>query len=195
MNEIWLKMLPVIVGGGIAILGGCIAQLLAHVLSASAASKQKRLEKLEELVKVIFEHDEWLRRKQEELIFKQPKVTEARPLAKAQAITTVHLIELLPELMEHDNESNAYEREMAQLGLEVTRHNISNLRRRLIPAFQKYIDSRELMLQAIRVYFVFPLRRGFWKGVLQRFGKGRFLVPIRDQLITKTTPTSSDTPN
>lgn len=113
MIEIWKNMLPVIVGGAIAILGSLITQLWLHRLNEKALSKRKRAEKLEELVCRIYQHDKWLNLLQSGAVFgAQVQDPELRPLGQAHAIAAVHLLELLPAFDVLDSKSIEYERWM-----------------------------------------------------------------------------------
>jgi hypothetical protein len=55
-----VSMLPVAIGGIIAIAGGLATGILNHMLKASSERKEQRREKLEEVVALAYEVGTWL---------------------------------------------------------------------------------------------------------------------------------------
>jgi hypothetical protein len=65
-SSIWIVLLPVIVGGLIAILNGFLGPFLIQRVKDVADKKRKRVEKFEELVAAVYEFDHWLEKREGE---------------------------------------------------------------------------------------------------------------------------------
>lgn len=54
------SLMPVIVGGVLAIAGGATSSVILHVMRTKAEKRNKRSEKFEEMVAAVYEHSHWL---------------------------------------------------------------------------------------------------------------------------------------
>jgi hypothetical protein len=86
-------LLPVIVGGGIAIIGGLVGPPFLHYLQQKAEKKRRRAEKFEELVATLYEHEHWLREITDVRLFGGEVRNVVSPMAKVKAISTVYFPE------------------------------------------------------------------------------------------------------
>jgi hypothetical protein len=86
-------LLPVIVGGLIAIAAGLIGPTYLHHLQQRAEKKRKRAEKFEELIATLYEHNHWLKETANVRVFGGEDRNIISPIAKVQAISTVYFPE------------------------------------------------------------------------------------------------------
>jgi hypothetical protein len=103
-------LLPVIVGGGIAIIGGLIGPPFLHHLQQKAEKKRRRAEKFEELIATLYEHHHWLTIVRNVRVFglgEDRKVMS--PIAKVQAISSVYFPEFEDQIRELDIAADQYE--------------------------------------------------------------------------------------
>ena len=54
----WTTLVPVIVGGVIGVVGTIVGPPLVHWLNEKAAKRKQRIEKLGELIAVVYENDD-----------------------------------------------------------------------------------------------------------------------------------------
>ena len=60
VTSLWTVLVPVMVGGGLTIAGGFLSQFVLQRTKDAADRKQKRTDKLEELVSAVYDYDHWL---------------------------------------------------------------------------------------------------------------------------------------
>src|SRR5690242_3599323 len=63
------KAIPVVVGGVLGITGGIAGQMMAHRLSARREKEKVLRDKAEELVKLLYEHRDWVNFEKNRLVF------------------------------------------------------------------------------------------------------------------------------
>src|SRR5262249_4878193 len=86
-------LLPVIVGGLIAIVAGLIGPPYLHHLQQKAERKRRRAEKFEELIATLYEHAHWLKEMAKVQAFGAEGRNVLSPMAKVQAISSVYFQE------------------------------------------------------------------------------------------------------
>ncbi len=137
--QIWL----VLVGAASATIGGLVAQLIVYAVQHAATRKGKREEKLEELLNIVYQHDNWLGWKQSALVFGLAEESkELRPLTRAQAIAAAHLPELLLELNQLSLASGSYEAFMYKRAGERHRSQVLDLSSGIEELYQPYMKAR-----------------------------------------------------
>jgi hypothetical protein len=101
-------LLPVIVGGGIAIIGGLIGPPFLHHLQQKVEKKKRRAEKFEELVATLYEHDHWLQMMQNVRLFGDEDRNVMPPITKVHAISLVYFPELEEQITKLDVVTDKY---------------------------------------------------------------------------------------
>ena len=96
----WATLVPVIVGGAIAVVGGVLAPAISRSLDDKSERRKKRVEKFEELVGALFEYDEWLDDIRDIRVFGREQLEPPSPLAKTQAIAAIYFHEFNGDLAE-----------------------------------------------------------------------------------------------
>ena len=85
----WSQLLPVLIGGGIAIAAGVVGHLIAFKLDQKKESKQLGRRKAEELVRAIYQYGAWLDEKQN-CLFRQESHEEPSPMSEAEMIQRLY---------------------------------------------------------------------------------------------------------
>jgi hypothetical protein len=141
--QIWL----VLVGAACATIGGLVAQLIVYAVQQAGSRKGKREEKLEELLNIVYQHDNWLGWKESALVFGTAEESkELRPLTRAQAIAAAHLPELLPELNQLALMSGKYEAFMYTRARERHRNQVLDLSSGIMELYQPYMEARTALI-------------------------------------------------
>src|SRR5262249_20753176 len=120
-------LLPVIVGGAIAIAGGLIGPPFLHWLQQNAEKKRRRAEKFEELVTALYEHEHWLEAMQGNYVFGKEENIPVTPFAKAHAIVNVYFPEFRARLDQLDAAAKNYVLWMTQAYLKRTQTGSPNI--------------------------------------------------------------------
>ena len=97
--DLWPVLLPVIVGGLLALLPGAAVQIVTHILSRRAAREDRRRQRLEQLIFSLQEYEDWLDRDHSEKVYGiGAPVSELSPWVKITAIATMDFPNVLPDL-------------------------------------------------------------------------------------------------
>ena len=104
----WSVLLPVIVGGGLALLGVAVGPAITQWLESRSASRATRIQRFEELFGLLQQHDEWMNLKTRINAFGEKHELPSEPLAKAFAISAIYFPEFLPELRKLDFVTSNY---------------------------------------------------------------------------------------
>lgn len=89
-----LKLLPVLTGALLAILGGAITQYLTHRFSGKRESKKLLRERAEALVESLYAYSVWLNEKNNKLVYSRDPHDAPSPLDKAWMIQKLYFPEL-----------------------------------------------------------------------------------------------------
>lgn len=140
-------LLPVIVGGVIGVVGGIAGPPLSHWLSQRAAAKERKVQRLEDILSAIHEHDHWLEDMRLHRMFGDtPRPAGAPPLPRAQALCAVHLPELRKAVDALDSASIRYTLWMA----EAAKRRVSGKFDEVLDGFDDaFRDYRKVQLQAV----------------------------------------------
>lgn len=115
--SVWDTLVPVIVGGGIAVIGGLIGPPFLHRLQKQTDKQKKRAEKFEELVATTYEFDDWIDQHRTNWVLGAGATKEnLSPFGKLHAIVLVHFPELEPDTEKFDTAALAYRSWMYQAG-------------------------------------------------------------------------------
>lgn len=58
--SLWQPLIPVIVGGALAILGGAFTPLLSHYLAGKKSHRERRTARFEQMMEAVYQQDHWL---------------------------------------------------------------------------------------------------------------------------------------
>lgn len=89
-----LKLLPVLAGVLLAVLGGAITQYLTHRFTGKRESKNLLREKAEALVESLYAYSDWLNEKNSKLVFSKEPHDVPSPLDRAWMIQKLYFPEL-----------------------------------------------------------------------------------------------------
>ncbi len=103
--SIWPVLLPVIVGGALALLGGVLGPVFNHWLSSRSDNQKKRAERFEELLAQLHQQDEWLMLSRRVIVFGEKLDIPTEPLPRAMAISSLYFPQFLPLLSELESAS------------------------------------------------------------------------------------------
>ncbi len=88
--SMWATLLPVVVGGAIALAGSWLGPWLIEARKENSELRKLRAEKFEELVKAIYEFDHWMDRERDRALGGDAPEPTVSPFAKVQAISAVY---------------------------------------------------------------------------------------------------------
>lgn len=89
-----LKLLPVLTGALLAILGGATTQYLTHRFAGKRERKKLLREKAEALVESLYAYSDWLNEKNSKLVFSKDPHDVPSPLDRAWMIQKLYFPEL-----------------------------------------------------------------------------------------------------
>lgn len=92
------KVIPVLVGGLLAVAGGVGSQILIHFLSGKREQAKLRRDRLESLVKAVFSHSQWIDNKYTKMVFRNEDHDDLNPIDEARMLQSLHFPELANEL-------------------------------------------------------------------------------------------------
>ena len=90
--------IPILIGGLLAIAGGLGSQLAIHWLTKSRECAKLRRERIEELVKALYAHEQWIEDKQNKMIFRNEDHNDPAPMNDMRMIQALHFPELAKEV-------------------------------------------------------------------------------------------------
>ncbi|MBX5179913.1 hypothetical protein HJB77_27215 [Rhizobium lentis] len=123
--NIWPVLMPVIVGGSLAILGGALSPIVSHILSGRTARQARRVQRFEEMVAAVYEHDHWLDGKRQIRSIGQEVEGGPPPIHKARSIVLMNFEELRAPIRKLDIASSKYQHWMAEVAVNHSRGVLS----------------------------------------------------------------------
>jgi hypothetical protein len=102
-------LLPVIVGGLIAIVGGLVGPTFVERTKAKAERERKRREKFEELVLAIYEHRHWISTMRGSKVFGHDDFLAPSPMAKIETISAIYFPVFRDQIHDLDILADKYE--------------------------------------------------------------------------------------
>lgn len=148
----WAPLLPVIVGGSLALLGGAVTQIVAHRLQRHHQRRQLRIQKFEELFEHLAHHDAWLERQRNHLVFGQVAEVGSPPIERALAIVALHFPGFSEAVRQLDYESSRYQMWMAKSGARRVRGAVSEVNDGFADAYQSYREARSVVARSLTDY-------------------------------------------
>ncbi|TAV99944.1 hypothetical protein ELI24_16925 [Rhizobium ruizarguesonis] len=113
---LWPVLLPVIIGGTLAILGGALSPLLSHFLTGRRARAERRIQQFEAMVSAVYEHGEWLEMHNRSFVFGEAIEPGPSPMNKVHSIAIIHFPELVAPVLRMSILGLEYQQWMAGAG-------------------------------------------------------------------------------
>lgn len=111
------QLLAVALGpASLAALVAIVAPLVLDARKQAADLKRKRIEKLEELIKYLYEYDHWLNNNQTKYLFKKDMELDVTPMAKIKSIVYMYFPEFIGDLIRFEVLGSSYELWCAKAG-------------------------------------------------------------------------------
>lgn len=149
-----VQLLPVIVGGLLAMGGGLIAGASTIFISwrkDKTDLKVRRAEKIEQLAAAIYEFDHWLETKQSIMVYLTDEKLGPSPFYKIQAIAAVYFPALLPQIALLKGGSHIFTDWIAKAALKRLEGNIAGVNEGLTGAYNPYLEAQSgLLVQLIQ---------------------------------------------
>jgi hypothetical protein len=157
-DEMSRVLLPVVVGGLIAIISGFVSGFVGPYVIQRAKDatekKRKRAEKFEELVAAVVEHDHWISAMRFVLISGQGSAAPTlSPIAKIQAIASTYFPEFELLVLQLESASHGYEQWILDTGQKRVRNEPGY--EKLIghdDVLAKYADKQRALLTELRSF-------------------------------------------
>ena len=93
-----MDIIPVIVGGLLAVAGGLSSQLVIHWLSVRRDKSKLKRERIEQFVESVFDHSEWVLERHQTMVFRAERYDYPDPLNKAKMLRSLYFPSLSKEL-------------------------------------------------------------------------------------------------
>ena len=100
MSEGSVSMLPVIIGGFLAIIGGLSSQLIVHWLSDRREKAKIRRDRIEALVRSVYTHSQWVTDRHRFMVFRGEDYDKPDPFDEASMIQSLYFPSLSQALNE-----------------------------------------------------------------------------------------------
>lgn len=149
------SLLPIIVGGLLALGGGVVAgsfALFTRYLQSVDDETKRRAQKFEELVQVLHEHKHWLDITRSIRVYGAVGTIEQSPIHKAIAIMTVYFPEHYLKLNELDTAADQYEIWMMVASQKRMKGEIANLNEGHREASDHYLKNFHEFMRELREY-------------------------------------------
>jgi hypothetical protein len=104
----WTTLLPVLVGGAIALAGSCVGPWLLETRKEKSDLRTLRAEKFEELVKAVYELDHWLDRARDRALGGATGEPTVSPFGKVEAISAIYFPDFAPFVVDLEQCTNKY---------------------------------------------------------------------------------------
>lgn len=153
-HSIWDTLLPVIIGGGIGVIGGLAGPPLSHWLAGKAETRRVRTEKFEELLSLIYQQIDWMSLLANSKMFGDKDLSGANPLSKAQAIAAIHFPDLNEELMILELKSTELKVTMLDFAIEGKSYMDKGASEKYKKQYNMYLKQYNLTLQRLKKYKV-----------------------------------------
>ena len=163
-------LIAVIVGGLLTLAGGWLGPWLLQKQRDAAEWKKRRAEKYEELIAVMYEHQQWLRKAEDRVVFRGDEHEGISPMGRAEAICAVYFPEFTDQLNELERKSARYRLWMFE-GRKLMENGDQSVAEKSQEAFAPYQQAYHDLLEALREYArasVAPNSKSWFKKILRR---------------------------
>jgi hypothetical protein len=146
-------LVPVIVGGLLAIAGGAVTTVLLHFMRIKTEKKNKRAEKYEELVAAIYEYDHWLDKKKSIRVFGEEGELAPSPFAKLHAISTAYFAEFEEKIRDLERAADDYELWMSKAAQRrITGEPPQSYAANFMDVYGPYAEKQHELLRALKEF-------------------------------------------
>jgi hypothetical protein len=144
-------LLPVVVGGLIAIIAGLVGPYFIQRAKDATEKKRKRAEKFEELVGAVYEYDHWIDTTRNIRIVSDDREITVSPIAKIRAISVTYFPEFERAVEELQTAGLRYGMWMLQAGQKRLQNEPEALAGH--EEFAKvYVEKRQSLLTELRSF-------------------------------------------
>jgi hypothetical protein len=150
----WPILLPVIVGGLLAVLGGAVGPFISNFLTARNAERSKRLERFEAMFTSIYTHDHWLDNKRNVIAFGEKIDLGPPPIYTTISIAALYFPSLLDPVNALDRASDSYLLWMSQAGVKRLNGETGSIGEGMSEAFKPYRAAQLELVSALGKYAV-----------------------------------------
>ena len=126
-TSIWSVLLPDIVGGALPLLGVALGPAVTQWLSERSISQTTRVQRFEELLAVLHEHNFWVETQRNIDVFGNELDRSPPPLSKAIAIAALYFPDLILPLKQLDIATDKYQVWMFTAGQRRLKGDIASL--------------------------------------------------------------------
>jgi hypothetical protein len=148
----WSTLVPVMVGGAIGAVSGWLGPWLLEGRKEAAEKKRKRAEKFEELVATAYEHQHWLNRASDILVFGNSGEIGLSPLTKIEAISATYFPQFKLKIEALDTTARAYELWTLDAGRRRLAGEVEGLTAGGTDVYRPYLVSLNSLLVDLREY-------------------------------------------
>lgn len=110
-------LIPVIVGGGIALTGAWLGPWLLEKRKEAAERKRTRAQKFEEMVAAVYEFDHWVDNLRQERAYGMDRPSTVSPFAKIEAISALYFPQFDPSVKALKKAADDYRTWMTKAGV------------------------------------------------------------------------------
>lgn len=149
---VWETLIPVVVGGGIAAVGGIVAPTVSKWLDNRAERRKRRAEKFEEMINTLYENDDWLDELRGIRAFGNQRAERACPLPRGQTIAALYFPALIGEFDKVEVEGRKYIMWMNEAAKKRLGGKLNELNDGLEAAYKPYRVQFVSTLNVLRDY-------------------------------------------
>jgi hypothetical protein len=153
-TSIWSVLLPVLVGGGLTLLGVAIGPAITQWLSSRTATEATRIQRFEELLDLLQQQDEWLNLQRRVNAFGENREIPPEPLSKAFAVSAIYFPNFLPDLRELQTTTRIYSLWTTQAGSRRLAGKIDSINDGFDAVYSPYLKTLEATRNRITEYAV-----------------------------------------
>jgi hypothetical protein len=149
-------LLPVVVGGLLALAGGIIgsaATVLNTWHQSSLEKTKRRAENFQELVTAVYEFDHWLDTKQDiQVHHNEATPLGISPLASLEGLSAVYFPSFLSRVLALKNSATYFQTWIGNAAMRRARGDMEHVNDGLQEAYGPYVDAREALLSDLIDY-------------------------------------------
>lgn len=146
---------PVMVGGGLAILGGIVGSvfnLATKLLDRNTELRKRREERFQKMVRAVYEYDHWVETMGRKVAFGEEVEPGLSPIAELESLAAVNFPELLGAIASLQAAFSRYRVWMYESAQHRVAGELAKRQIGLEAAYKPYLESRDALLAAIRTY-------------------------------------------
>jgi hypothetical protein len=148
-----VSLLPVVVGGLLAMGGGVIGfigSVILGVMQSQREKQKRRADKFEEFVSALYEYEQWMDTQKNVRCYGENLPLGISPLAKAEAIAAIYFPSCSEKIKELERASLAYSAWMARSAMKRLDGRISELNTGFDEVYQPFYRNLAAVLDEAR---------------------------------------------